>query len=1109
MLGVLLRALPRWEPGVDTQIHALADVRDALLRRAVERTHAADAAPWPAYVRTRYARAIVLLSLWDARRHAGDDRHALVTLGAHLHELLGTEPGWCVGLGVAAALGEELGASRAAAGDNDDSGASALRLRADEHLWCHACVEVHLLPTLVPAVLQVLATLTARAQDAAGAAPPLWQASAHAACVLLGWRSSVLLQQHADEARGWTWAALWQQVQQGDAYGADGPSAGRTSVILAPIVQQADVCALLGATSHAARRVAGGAGEAVAQSMYEALEHLVQLEPLARDDPAWAAQRAALWHVVSAEAASLDAQPRELERHDVLRVQRTAHLMALLLRGASGHALLHGAGSVPALVETLDRLTQLTLHMALALAPAARDAEASLTCDAALDAVLGLWRTLATVSRVDDAAAVRAALGEHVVRPYVAGRLHAAALAADADDEEMGDEQTPDVELYDEQLTLWAMLARMDLPAALRALSAHPPQLDVAHATAAQWEQLHWSALLCGHLVADSAVGETAQVPEAVDAAPGEALSPLWQLLHTYLGLLTTLAQCGPTTPTPASPQTLSTLLWLTARWVPSYLLPNSVTPATAPLCGEGGQHVLETLLACCRALWQVWRSDVDVMQGLASLWHAFTQSPGTMRVLLQDDTTLALVRDMLATLESVPEDAQAQLLRALVRSVDAARDGGDKSVRARDVYYPLLVHAAESRLSQSSGASPTAVATALALWEAIVDAADPQGSGAVHRHLFAQLPAVVELAAAHQAHDHVQLAALRATRAMVRALPELEDVETLLPAAARAVSYLLQGVHSLLEAPARTHAWDTSLEDVLCLYMDLADELVQTGGALPGGVGVAGEASVHALVALAPVLDGDLLAVPRVRDALSRWVHHVLIVARAALVASSPPPATAAWWPSPCELPDPHALVMLQHGAAPGALPMVLRAAVYVLATADALTDASAASVAQGLGFAAEDSRAAWPAAWAPAAQACWDGVVCELCMLLLLRPLLPSMLTPLILALRRVVLARVSDEQLGGAASLMAALAAHCQAPSAASQPGVDGERVAALYGAAVEQVVQLVLQSRAAPPAAAPSPAIAARQQHKAEQVAAVGLNRTLRPVVGRLRASLLLY
>ena len=1007
----------------------LGEVRDWLLQRATR--HAS-----PAYVRARYVRAIVVLSLriTGLSARTSPDSTPLLTLGKHAQSLLSTHA--TMGWALASALAHEF--------LDQDENRTGAGLHENEFVWCAALVQVAVIPDLVPALLSSF--------HATDPSSPVWPIAADCVQAWLGWRCVSLPETPSSHAE------LWAYVRDTPP---EPPLPGvtlRVSPSLAPLYLHPDVATVLG---HAARH----APSPVPTACYEAMLHVANYRPWNKEmTGTWPAQRAALLHVLT----DLIEMPDTSDDH-IAALQRVTHIYTQLMYTDSGRVLMQGAVPAPMLLEALVRVSTVCFHVAFDRVP--RGSGATEASDAAVDQALALWRSLLCALPTSDAAYVHTYVREHVILPYQAGRLHAAALTAELDaDDLLGEEDAQDADLYDDQLTLYATLARTCVREALAHLASivqQPAMLDIAQMRPATWEQWHWLALLLGHLVADAGEGEVASVPDALRDAPADAL------LRECFAWQGVLAMHGPHgSATPASPQTLVSLLWLTARWVPAYLLREDPSPVEVPFASDGGQHILDEWLGCCHHLIQSWRTDAQVLIAMAHVWDALARSPGAMRVWLARDQVYALVRDdMLGSLESLPDVVQAPLLRALVRCVDATRDGPQASAEhVRSLYYPLIVQAAQARMDAAALApSPLSIQSALALWCALAEAADPSTSGLVHVHLCTQLPAMTAMVSHHAAQADVQLTAMQAMHALLRAAPELDTA--VLPDLARYAFVLLETVHASL---GTVRDVDATQESVMVTYLHVADELVRACTEAP----MLHTWCLRAFEIMAPVLSLDVLRIPTISEALATLIHAMLIILRPALLASAegtePVPNLAAPFDEPCLTRMP-------------VFQLVVRAAMYIVGTCDARTESVASAVAQGLGHVAEGLPSRTTPC--PTIQVVMDDAIRQLCMLLFLRPMQPAMLTPLILVLRRTVLSRLDAHALGGAETLLPSLAA--------SSPA---------YRAAVEQTIQHVWESRAPPPVPAPTPVMTARMQAKAEQAAALSLNRTLRPVVLHARQTL---
>lgn len=1026
VLGAFLTGIANMD-----DLPSLGEVCDWLLQRA---THHAS----PAYVRARYVRAIVVLSLRVTGLSARTTPNStpLITLGKQALSFLSTHA--TVGWAMAGALAHEFLDQ-----DEDRTGAG---LHENEFMWCAALVQVAVIPELVPTLLTSF--------HATDPSSPVWPMAADCVQAWLGWRCVSLPETPSSHTE------LWSYIRDTPP---EPPVPGVTlpvSPSLAPLYFHPDVATVLG---QAARH----APSPVPTACYEAMLHVANYRPWRKEmSGTWPAQRAALLHVLT----DLIEMPNASDDH-IAALQRVTHIYTQLMYTDSGRVLMQGAVPAPMLLEALVRVSTVCFHVAFDRVP--RGSEATEASDAAVDQALALWRSLLGALPASDAAYVQTYVREHVALPYQAGRLHAAALTAELDaDDLLGEEDAQDADLYDDQLTLYASLARTCAREALAHLASmvqQPAMRDLVQMRPATWEQWHWLALLLGHLVADAGEGEVASVPDALRDAPADVL------LRECFAWQGVLAMHGPHgSATPASPQTLVSLLWLTARWVPAYLLRENPSPVALPFAGDGGQHILDEWVGCCHRLLQSWRADAQVLIAMAHVWDALARSPGAMRIWLAKDQVYTLVRDdMLGSLEALPDAVQAPLLRALVRCVDATRDGPQASAEhVRSLYYPLIVQAAQARMDAAALApSPLSIQSALALWCALAEAADPSTSGLVHVHLCTQLPTMTAMVSHHAAQADVQLTAMHAVHALLRAAPELDAA--VLPELARYTFVLLETVHACL---GTVRDVDATQESVMVTYLHVVDELVRACTETP----MLHAWCLRAFEIVAPVLSLDVLRIPSISEALATLIHAMLIILRPALLASAegsePVPDLAAPFDEPCLARMP-------------AFQLVVRAAMYVVGTCDARTESVASAVAQGLGHVAEGLPSLTSPC--PAIQVVMDDAIRQLCMLLFLRPMQPAMLTPLILALRRTVLSRLDARALGGAETLLPSLAASCTTPA---------------YRAAVEQAIQHVWESRPPPPVPAPTPAMAERMQAKAEQAAALSLNRTLRPVVQHARQTL---
>lgn len=177
------------------------------------------------------------------------------------------------------------------------------------------------------------------------------------------------------------------------------------------------------------------------------------------------------------------------------------------------------------------------------------------------DTLLGCWSTFcssvqSTIEQGDSSAELRVlwhalvgTLRPSVVAPYIEGRLAAAGAESADDTSEVGEESGKDRDLYGDQLITLATLARYDVRENLRHLLALAAPLCAALASVAEgrvdvrdenaqkelevkWEQVHWLALISGHVLADSVQGETPAIPSSIAALTDSTVSLLSISMH-------------------------------------------------------------------------------------------------------------------------------------------------------------------------------------------------------------------------------------------------------------------------------------------------------------------------------------------------------------------------------------------------------------------------------------------------------------------------------------------------------------------------------------------------------------------------------------------------
>ncbi|WFD36223.1 hypothetical protein MCUN1_003101 [Malassezia cuniculi] len=732
--------------------------------------------------------------------------------------------------------------------------------------------------------------------------------------------------------------------------------------------------------AHAIRVANAAHLEMHAAMLQEALEHVAALRPTGSDNSAlWCQQRVSLFKVFSDTLSA-----------DVSAAAFAAQGLRRLFSEDASVAQLAASLTVD---ELCAPLVQLTRSAYSAVITSADEPQAA---DAALDAVLNAWIALFDAAARADASAViermKGVARDIVVLPYLEMRL-AAADVPDTSEHDSAAED--DAETYNEQLDSLAALARLSgvqeiVSAAHAAMTALGPVLSTSPTDAA-WERLHWLCLVAGHVLADSASGETPAPPDCVShalpAVQDTCVSLMQGLSVTLLG---PLAERNAGSSIPTSPQALVSLLWFTARWVPSYLLREApACPAEACLAGENGSVVLTSLVASLLTVYKAWQGDADVLDAAAGVLDSFANSRGVMKVLLVLPQMQELVQLVAGSLERLPSRSQAPILRALLCCTNAAKD---VPAELRDTFYLQLAAAVRSRVQAALTARPDSPAVAdilyavLSILGALAQSADPLVSPKMHEAVLEQLPTVVHLAKTHSAHADVLLAAISATNAAVKAVAELDTPD--------------EGAFAASKARELVEIIPSEPSDERAELVSAGLSLAASAASAPAG----GTDALFAYIFLARDLSDDLLSEPNVPVALSGAVSH-LFEGHSALLASFGTPQ--------------YTTASISDTAKNGSpLEAVLRAAVYIITWANERTSDEARRICEGLStFATQINAAPAPIV---------DRFICELVHLVLAGDLDAVLFAPVLHSLRALLVSRAAAQNLGGMQTLSQSLQA-----------------------------------------------------------------------------------
>ena len=513
------------------------------------------------------------------------------------------------------------------------------------------------------------------------------------------------------------------------------------------------------------------------------------------------------------------------------------------------------------------------------------------------DTLLSCWQVLLSSLRAEsDSAsqqdlqvlwqAVHTSVRDDVFRPYVTGRMDAAAMPGDDDVSEHDEAAAKDRDVYSDQLITIAGLGRLSAAENLRMLAEIAQPLCEALAFIAEgrqgapdpsqlekvWEQVHWLVLVAGHVLADEAKGETPEVPsEIASFVTSEQDDPAISLLVLLgLRLLETLSVHGSASVQASSPQVMETLLWFVARWTATYLLidDRSGLPTNKAIqstfSGEAGQRVLSVLLQRLRENVQLWMADADVLIQIAGVLSSFTRSSGIMMHLLGLSEMESLVSALVSGLDSLPASTHGALVSAVVSCIYSG-PGAERYLveitRSIEGRFSALMQQVEGQRSDVL----VALETSLDMLEGLAQAVQPHSAETLFGFIANFFSAFAYLCKVYATRAEVGVAVLRVLHTLAVSL-ELdfgaeEHIVTSLNGAVGEVLAVLKGTPALEEEEG----------DGMPLALELVCELAHSARASPGVAGRTADVCLQSLGVLTP--SAAQLTLPRVRDGYMRLV--------------------------------------------------------------------------------------------------------------------------------------------------------------------------------------------------------------------------------------------
>ncbi|KAM3588533.1 hypothetical protein VKS41_000976 [Umbelopsis sp. WA50703] len=311
-----------------------------------------------------------------------------------------------------------------------------------------------------------------------------------------------------------------------------------------------------------------------------------------------------------------------------------------------------------------------------------------------------------------------------IVENYIETRIEMSNASILSDEEEL-DGGMKDRELYGDQLTSIAVLARLDPSQSLRQLQhlasdrfarlktlfsnaneESERQMDVIH------EHMHWIILVSGSILADAGEGEKPLIPNSLMQLSGMQPLPEDQVVNlsrTFLELLHFLSNWSTNSleASYCSPQVAETLIWFFERWSKSYLLideedygyvsPNIARVFGKPGSSEGeGLQIVDTLIEEIKGNFIMWNAERDVLTQVIRWLNTCGISRNLKNGFLMSDRFPGFIEFITQNLEHLPEVVHNSLVQTIVSISSAASDAS-----IRDKYLGLIFGMVEKRFSE------------------------------------------------------------------------------------------------------------------------------------------------------------------------------------------------------------------------------------------------------------------------------------------------------------------------------------------------------------------------------------------------------------------------
>ena len=240
-----------------------------------------------------------------------------------------------------------------------------------------------------------------------------------------------------------------------------------------------------------------------------------------------------------------------------------------------------------------------------------------------------------------------------------------------------------DEDLYDEQLMSMSLQARTSGPKALNLLNSILSDKARSLATAlAQsnysdtdrlFDEIHWSVLISGFVIADSAQGENPMIPDCwmnghADEDLLQNVSSMFRLLDIYNN------ESRARGTTSLSPLVIGTIFWYLDRWSRSYLIfdksevtYSNISPALVSAFGSpSAVRLLEMSISQIQAALSAWNSDIDVCKSTAKFIESLAYNKYASETLMNMPAWIATANAIIQNIDQMPTGVHSNLVECM-----------------------------------------------------------------------------------------------------------------------------------------------------------------------------------------------------------------------------------------------------------------------------------------------------------------------------------------------------------------------------------------------------------------------------------------------------------